>query len=245
MNSIYDGFDNRKDPNQRDYKTGALFGNLGTGKSSFVSQFVKMYQAKTAHLKTPRRVLILDPSEAGSYDQISEITLTELRFGVINPETGKRHAWRKGVRVLRKANFVGSYDWADIICKHFRNGLLILDEARDYISNAGVLPPALKDLFTKHRNAGIDLLVVSHNYKDLHVWIRKQVASGFMICLPTADNPDGPRWFEEMDYPRELYQIYLRQKQDALRRDIRIQVPYMLMDGKIGVFNPDKNQKRR
>ena len=202
MNSIYEGFDNNKDPNQRDYCSIVVFGDLGKGKSSWLSQFAKFYYNRTLG-KSPRRVLICDPSSSRAFgpEFFKPITLAEIIYGeVVDRKVVK---WNHGVRVLRDIDWNDDL-WFKILTDHFNNGLLILDESRDFFKPSGI-SPIQKRLFTVHRNNCIDILLVSHNFMDLPLNIRKQFR--IYVCCKTVDKPTNKAWFTQRTLPEGLYEI--------------------------------------
>jgi hypothetical protein len=202
MNSIYEGFDNNKDPNQRDYCSIVVFGDLGKGKSSWLSQFAKFYYNRTLG-KSPRRVLICDPSSSRAFgpEFFKPITLAEIIYGeVVDRKVVK---WNHGVRVLRDIDWNDDL-WFKILTDHFNNGLLILDESRDFFKPSGI-SPIQKRLFTVHRNNCIDILLVSHNFMDLPLNIRKQFR--IYVCFKTGDKPTNKAWFTQRTLPEGLYEI--------------------------------------
>lgn len=203
---IYDGLDNRKDPNQRDYASMCVFGDLGRGKSTFLSQYAKLYIQKTEGKKVPRRVLIIDPSKAAGFRGYPGVTLAELKYGVINPKTKAGHVWETGIKVLRDENW-SKPEWIGTINKYFRNGLVILDESRQYIPEQGKLPDEYKEFFTVHRNNCVDVMLVSHDYMNLHLWLRK--AFRVYIVFQTGDRPTHEGWMTQRSLPEPLYEISL------------------------------------
>ena len=202
MNSIYEGFDNNKDPNQRDYCSIVVFGDLGKGKSSWLSQFAKFYYNRTLG-KSPRRVLICDPSSSRAFgpEFFKPITLAEIIYGEV--VEGRVMKWRHGVRVLRDIDWNDDL-WFKILTDHFNNGLLILDESRDFFKPSGI-SPIQKRLFTVHRNNCIDILLVSHNFMDLPLNIRKQFR--IYVCFKTGDKPTNEAWFTQRTLPEALFDI--------------------------------------
>ena len=202
MNSIYDGFDNAKDPTQRDYCSMVVFGDLGKGKSSWLSQFSRFYYERTK-AKVPRKVLFCDPSNARAFgpEFFKPITLAEIIYGEV---VGSRVLkWTHGIRVLRDIDWNGD-EWFAILTAHYNNGLLILDESRDFFKPSGI-SPIQKRLFTVHRNNCLDILLVSHNYMDLPLNIRKQFR--IYVCFKTGDRPTNEAWFTQRTLPESLYEI--------------------------------------
>lgn len=206
MVNIFEGLDNSKDASQRDYCSMCVFGDLGRGKSTFLIQLAKMYQEQTKGKKIPRRILICDPSNAAAFNHFPRITLTQLKYGVINPKTSKATYWDNGgVMVLRDVKW-NNPEWFEVITKYFRNGLLILDESRNYIPQSSEMAPELKELFTIHRNNCLDVVVVSHDFMNMNLWLRK--AFRYYIVFRTGDKPNNEAWFTTRTLPEELWPIW-------------------------------------
>ena len=195
-------FDNYKNPEERDFITAAVIGDKAQGKSSFLSLFAKDYLELNQKKGNERRVLIHDPSEAGPFNQFENITLEELIYGVKLPKTGKRHFWRKGIR--RMSHEEDDEQVLRGIRQVMRNGLVIFDEARDWM---GDNPKKWqKELFTKHRNLGLDLMMVFHNFMDIPISLRPHI--WMYILFKTPEKPDGSQWFSRRRFPNpaQLYE---------------------------------------
>jgi|GEM_PF-2896145 len=203
--SIFAGLDNAKDPTQRDFCSICVFGDLGTGKSTFLSQFAKQYVEKNASKKVPRRVLIADPSKAKGFDVYPTITLSEIMYGFHDIKTGKVRRWTNGIMVLRDVAW-NKPDWFKVLTDHFQNGLVILDESRNYIPTDKSMSSAQKEFFTIHRNACVDVMVVSHDFMSLHLDLRK--AFRVYVVFRTGDKPNNEAWFTTRSLPEDLYKAW-------------------------------------
>ena len=195
-------FNNYKNPKERDFITAAVIGDKAQGKSSFLALFAKEYLETNAQNRNERRVLIHDPSEAWAFQQFEHISIEELIYGVKLPKTGKRHFWRKGIR--RMSDEEDDELVLRTIKRYMRNGLVVFDEARDWM---GENPKKWqKELFTKHRNLGLDLVFVFHNFMDIPISLRPHI--WMYILFKTPEKPDGPAWFARRRFPNpdELYQ---------------------------------------
>ena len=229
MQSIYDGLDNSKDPKQRDYCSMCVFGDLGKGKSTFIRQQAKFYIERTRDKKVPRKVLICDPSRATAFDEFPQITLTELKYGVINPQTRKAQRWDRGIRVLRNVKWKDP-SWFQILSTWFRNGLVILDESRNYIPQKSEMPEEQIEFFTIHRNNCTDVMVVSHDFMSMNLLLRK--AFRIYIVFRTGDKPNHEQWFTARTLPEELYTIWSTLQR--LRSPAAKMSPFVLYDRETG-----------
>ena len=206
MSAIFDGLDNSKDGSQRDYCSMCVFGDLGKGKSTFLIQLSKLYQERTKGKKVPRRILIADPSNAAAFNHFPRITLTQLKYGVINPKSSRATYWDNGgIMVLRDVVWTNP-KWIETVRKHFQNGLLILDESRVYIPASSEMAPEWKELFTVHRNNCMDVIVVSHDFMNMNLWLRK--AFRYYIVFRTGDKPNNEAWFTTRTLPEALWPIW-------------------------------------
>lgn len=216
-------FDNRKDPGIRNFWTWCVFGTLGMGKSQLLRLFALKYWEDHK-----RKVLIADPSNATAFDEFEEISLSEIKFGIYDIEQGTRRRWTKGIRVLRNIDWQDER-WIEIVSKHIRNACVIFDESRVYLPKDGKIPFWTLEFINKHRNAGIDLVLVSHNFMSLHKDIRLVIKA--YILLPTGDKPHhdprdprkGEYWFESRSFPTELYHAWLKIQRAGYRPDRIIQ----------------------
>lgn len=229
MQNIYDGLDNWKDPNQRDYCSMCVFGDLGRGKSTFIRQQARFYIDKTRDKKVPRKVLICDPSKASAFDEFPRITLTQLKYGVINPQTRKTHRWESGIMVLRDVKW-NDPSWFRVLTDYFQNGLVILDESRNYIPQKSEMPEEQVEFFTIHRNNCVDVMVVSHDFMSLNLLLRK--AFRIYIVFRTGDKPNNEQWFTARTLPEELYPIW--QQLQRLRSPSAKMSPFIVYDRETG-----------
>lgn len=190
-----------------------VFGTLGVGKSAWLSLFAKNYVDTVG-----RKVLIADPSNASSFDQFEEIKLSQIQFGILDESTGERHAWTTGIRVLRNLDWQDDR-WIEIVSKQLRNCCVIMDETRVFMPKDGKIPFWQLEFLNKHRNACIDLMIVSHNLMSLHKDIRLIIKVYFLF--PTGDKPQynlakprvGENWFEMRSFPSEMYHAWLKAQQ--------------------------------
>lgn len=223
--SIFDGLDNSKDPTKRDYCSFCIFGDLGKGKSTFLSQLANTYLRINSNQKVQRKVLICDPSESAAFDKYPRITLTELKYGVIDPQKQVARRWEGGgIRVLRGVRW-NDPAWFDVLGKYFRNGMVILDESRDYLYEPK-LGAEKSYFFTSHRNHCVDVVVVSHNFMDLSLMLRKSFR--MYIVFRTGDDIDGVKWFHPRNLPDELYSIWRRLQ--VMRAPSAKMTPFYIFD---------------
>ncbi len=188
-------FDNYKNPSERDFITAAVIGDKAQGKSSFLSLFAKEHLETNEQNNNPRRVLIHDPSEAWAFRPFQQISVEELTYGVQLPKTGQRHFWRKGIR--RISDEEDDEQVLRSIKQFMRNGLVIFDEARDWMAENP--KKWQKELFTKHRNLGLDLIFVFHNFMDIPISLRPHI--WMYILFKTPEKPDDPKWFARRRFP--------------------------------------------
>lgn len=229
MKSIYDGLDNSKDPTQRDYCSMCVFGDLGKGKSTFIRQQARFYIERTRNKAVPRKVLICDPSHASAFDEFPLITLTELKYGVINPQSRRAQRWERGIRVLRHVKWKDP-SWFAVLSRYFRNGLVILDESRNYIPQKSAMPEEQIEFFTIHRNNCVDVMVVSHDFMSMNLLLRK--AFRIYIVFRTGDKPNHEQWFTTRTLPEELFGIWTTLQK--LRSPAARMSPFVLFDRETG-----------
>ena len=212
-------FKNYKNPKERDFITASVIGDKAMGKSSFLALFAQYYLERNNSSGKARRVLIHDPSEAGAFEHFERITTEELEYGVKLAKTGKRHFWRKGIRRITDE---GDDEMVlRTIKSYMRNGLVIFDEARDWM---GQNPKKWQqELFTKHRNLGLDLMFVFHNFMDIPVTLRPHI--WMYIMFKTPEKPKGPQWFARRRFPNpeQLYEKWAEAEAAEYHRDKIIQ----------------------
>lgn len=208
MKNIFEGINNYKDPRKRDYASTCVFGNLGRGKSSFLSQLAVWYNNEMQKKDVPRKVLIIDPSKASGFQKFPGITLAELELGLIDAKTGKTHKWGltgRGIRVLRDVKWKKT-EWFRVLCDNFVNGMVILDESRLYAPQNGDLDDDVMEFFTVHRNRAVDVVLVSHDFMSLNLKLRK--AFRYYVVFKTGDRPRNEAWFTERSLPEELFKAW-------------------------------------
>jgi Zonular occludens toxin (Zot) len=213
---LIDPSKNKKDPTKRNYQTIGVFGTTGVGKSTTLDAFIDWYRDGTKNKEVPRKILLIDPSNAIAFRNYEPITLGQIMYGVKDPATNKVRSWRSGIRVLRGVQYSRNFEWVKVISDFFRNGLLILDESRTFVDNVGTLNPDLLDMITKHRNDCYDIMFISHSYIDLHKSIRKQLRFFFIFPMG-SENINSPKDFEKMNLPSALWDIYQLQRADRAK----------------------------
>ncbi len=198
----------------RNHKTFAVIGDKAQGKSHFLRKFALSYynsakdcfdSGKTNHQK---RVLIHDPSEASAFSEFQTITIDEIQNGI--RKNGKRYKWVSGIR--RIENDADAYDdklVMEVISAYFRNGLVIFDEATDWMDNSR-LKKWQKELFTKHRNKGLDLMYVFHNFMNIPRLIRPHIWT--YVIFRTPEKPKNSKWFAQLLFPNpeEFYRLWCK-----------------------------------
>lgn len=207
------GFENTKSAEERDFMTCGIFGHKAQGKTTWVAEeFVKPYYEaikaeKLAGLrKEERRVLIYDPSGEGwAYRQFEEITVEELEHGKLLPQTGMKHHWRTGIRVIREN--LDDETVLRVIRNNVRNALVVLDECPDWM-NSTKPKKWQQELIRKHRNYGIDLVLIFHGFMDVPKSLRPHIWT--WVIFRTPDFWRHWRDLEEKGFPnsRELYECW-------------------------------------
>lgn len=190
---------NRKDASLRDNYTGAIIGDKGQGKSTLMAKMAIAYYESSKRKGNPKRVLIYDPSEARAFKKFKAITVEELKLGVYNPTTGRRHAWTKGIRrVVDRGNIDYEVFFRTIIEK-VSNSLVFIDEARDIYTGKGEMKRYQKELITKHRNYNIDLYLVFHQFMDINIRVRGLI--WIYIIFKTIEEDLTPSYFRTRQFP--------------------------------------------
>lgn len=211
------GFDNRKDPNQRDFLATAMVGDKAQGKTSLMMIYAEMYLEEMnllyqqGKLEKPRRVLIWDSVDAGVFHRYEEITVEELKYGSLIPGSDPPQAryWKNGIRRIVRRWRDKREDEAALVAitDYFRNGLLIADEVHDWMKAEN--PPAWQtDMILKHRNYGNDVVLGTQNLMHLPHILRPHFWRWVMFKTP--ETPNGPRWFEQRGFPqpKEMWETW-------------------------------------
>lgn len=131
----------------RDTKVASFTGVTGSGKSFKARDVAKGLS------KVVDRVLVITYAGAGdTWDDCQKIAPTE-----------KDLKFKKG---WKKINFVEHEDECnplEEVYKHYRNGVLILDDCSMYLSASWAATPGLKMTLIDHRFNGIDILFIAHS----------------------------------------------------------------------------------
>ncbi len=224
--------DNSKNPDERDPIIIAVVGAKRQGKSTVIDSFIKDYMKANASGK----VLIHDLSETRAFAEYAEIGVDDLKKGILID--GHRKKWDRGVhRTITKDT--------DTLIKninsHFRNGLVVLDEARSWIPRGDAsVNMQIMELFTTHTNKNLDIIVVFHEWMDISTKLRGMIND--WIIFRTGVEPTGEKWFASRFFPaaKVLNDCYHNVVQLGQKKDRQIQhYAYVMRDaGEVAVDYP-------
>lgn len=124
-----------------------LVGTNGTGKSTFAN---KIIQAAVAG-ENRRALAVLPDDSEPIFRDYNELQRTEIQY--INQVQNK----------LNKVYFDNGKLFDDIQ-KYFRNGVLVLDDARYY---TGSIDEGLRKLFIRSRQNNIDIVFICHGLSEI------------------------------------------------------------------------------
>lgn len=126
---------------ERENIIGALIGNRGVGKSTFIIQAIE------AH---PKKVLIYDLDDNDKYH----------KYQLIQPEQLGR--WKSGVKriISPDTDFV-----FDSIVENVNNALLVFEDATKYID--GDPPKSIKQLVLASKQRNLDIFFTFHTYRSI------------------------------------------------------------------------------
>jgi len=201
------GFDNKKNPNERDFLASIVVGEKGQGKTSFMEWYILKYQTETNNLfaqgkiKKQRPILIWDSVDA--FKTYPEITIEELKYGAIIPNSDPPMArkWTKGVRRLVRRWHDPKDDEKALmtISACFRDGLLVGDEIHEWLDPTN--PKAWQqDMVKKHRNYGNDVLLGTQNLMDIPIGLRPHFWR--YVFFKTPEFVGGVSWLEVRRFPQ-------------------------------------------
>lgn len=216
--------DNAKNPDQRDPIIILIVGAKRQGKSTVINDSIIEDYVKN---NPKAKVLIHDVSETHAFEHYPLIGVDDIKKGLMID--GKRTKWEKGVyRTTTK----DSEQLIKNINSHFRNGLVVLDEARSWIPRGDTsVPKEIMELFTTHTNKNIDLVVVFHEWMDISTRLRG-MANDYVI-FRTGVEPTGVGWFSSRFFPeaRLLDEAYQNVVTLGQKKDRRIQhYAYVMID---------------
>lgn len=136
----------------RDATVSIIMGRNGTGKSYLTHQIVKKIGGKILVVtnnglpKIWRKYPLIDPAKADDWK------------------------WKKGIKQI----FAAQYEEKtfNYILKHFRSGIIVFDDCKDYIPERVSQIPALKKLLINFRHKEVDLFFIAHSPLDVpkQVW---------------------------------------------------------------------------
>lgn len=198
--------------NKRNFEATVIAGEKRQGKSLLCEKYAKRadYYARLAEKEgaKPKKILIVDPSEASAFADFQPITLNELKFGTYIPGEGRR-MWVRGIRRITHHDNLGLMRY---LSDRFRNGLLISDEATTWLK---ANPPEWqKNLIIKHTNRCVDLLFVVHSLTNIPKSFRQHIWNYILFRLPDkqlSDPKNGLKWLITNNFPSppELLKSYI------------------------------------
>lgn len=144
-------------PKGRGTKVATFTGVTGTGKSYLAKQ-------KAKKLSNEGKVLVLTYTGSGtSWDNCKKIA-----------PTAKALSFRRGWRKIHVAEWEDDKenDLFKAIFKHYKNGLIILDDCRMYLEGNWENIKGLKHIFNDHRHLGLDVFLIAHapNHIPRQLW---------------------------------------------------------------------------
>lgn len=154
-----------------DYRETTICGFIattGTGKSTKCREKAKKIGGK--------QLIIVDTEDVEGWEGIKVINPTkkELSF-----KAGRRKIYADNIKD-KKVMWAAIYNW-------FGNGILILDDARDYVEANNELNGKLPSIFRRHRHIRIDILFVIHGFDEMPPKLWKYVKYlyiGYLTAIP-------------------------------------------------------------
>jgi len=117
---------------------------------------------------------------------------------------------------------------AKYLFSNFRNGMLLLDEAYEW---AGFSPPRWADaLILKHRNHGLDIVLVYHAFTFVPKRWRTHF-NKFVVFKSGDSGVDSPKYFKKLGFlgTEQLYEAYRKVNEMPYQSDKIIQ-PFKIVD---------------
>lgn len=147
-------------------------GVTGSGKSYKAKEVAKKI-AKSSNNK----VLVITPSGSGkSWDNCKEIAPTK-------KDLSFKSGWKK---ILYKKHFSRKNKIFPIqkIFEYFKNGIVIFDDCKSYMSSDWERTPGLVEFLGDHRHNGVDFFFIAHQPAHIPVQVWTYITSSFVFACP-------------------------------------------------------------
>lgn len=163
---------NVKKPKGRDPLNCIIAGNRRLGKSFLLATHAKRIVEEAWRVNKERKVLIVDIARSFWFKEFTTLTLQSFERLLLLPDSHPEK-WKHGVRVLMAESdneYIESL--MRLLHKHFRNSVIMFDEANSWIKVSGNMPDYQKVIFTQNGNMGTDVYLCVHRLADVHKSIR-------------------------------------------------------------------------
>ena len=227
-----------------EFPISVIVANVGKGQCAFLSQYAKLYQDKTRGMKTPRKVLICDPSRSRSFDSFPKVTLEQIRHGIVGQGRKQTQPWRSGIMVLRDVKWTNP-EWFEVLNSHFKNGLIIFGDADIYLPSIRELYKEQFDCFNSREDNCVDIAISVREYRFINKAILEKAR--YYYCfehLEVSGTPDK-EWFRKRALPEELYDVSKMLSSIVCDDCVRIK-PMVILDtvtkGKQFIVHPESEQ---
>lgn len=170
----------------RDAKVAAFTGMTGTGKSYLAKQKAKIYskgaisKTKIKDSQLPRlggKVLVLSYTGSGnSWSECRDIVPTQEGFS----------KFKRGWRLLRIVKHENEMDIFKNIFTYFKNGVIIFDDCKQYLSAAWSNNKSIIDILNEHRHRGYDLFFIAHSPQHIPRQIWAYISHVFLFKISVA-----------------------------------------------------------
>lgn len=171
-------------------KSVLVFGDIGQGKSSYVSAITQAIA-----LKQKRKILVLIGSDVPAYSNFYRLK-----------DYAELERWAKNGTGFAKFFDNDKKEMLLRVAEWYRNGILIIEDATHYIR--GYIPDEVMRFFVDHKNFGVDLFFVYH---FLQINPKIKMLATDMVLFKVADSVKTHRKkFEEIygDNFEEILKAY-------------------------------------
>ena len=154
-------------PIGRDYANVAIVGKRRRGKSTLARVHVERIYKGFQEAGRNRKILIVDQAPATAFKDIPAfVSVADLERNLrMRQDDGRK--WLDGIRKMNQLPLTDFKQLFTVLTKYFRNGVIVWDEANQYLETQGSLPDWQMPLFTTNGNLAVDNYIMLHRLFDI------------------------------------------------------------------------------
>lgn len=198
-------------PLGRDYANTAIVGKRRRGKSTLARVHIEQIYRGFQKEKRNRKILVFDQAPASAFSDLPAFASIDELERNLKLKMTDANKWLDGIRKMNQMPIDDFKRLFGVLTKYFRNGVIVYDEANQYLETQGSLPDWQMPLFTTNGNLGIDNYILLHRLYDIPKSLRGHF--DHYCYFATEDPINSSRDLAKNGFPgphKEFYELIER-----------------------------------